>query len=108
MLLITEAWWPAESSADLGKAYLEAMSKYPDDLSLGKPILRAAMWTEKDSMRSVSINSIAPGKVKEGMDVAYNRLLMLSSMVEGYKYDIHVAYDLAEAMPLVGLAAPKE
>jgi len=108
MLLISEAWWPAKSSADLGKAYLEAMSKYPDDLSLGKPIVRAAVWTEEDSMKSVSINSIAPGKVKESMDVAYNRLLLLSSMVEGYKYDLHIAYDLAEAMPLVGLAAPKE
>lgn len=108
MLFVTESWWPATSSAQLGKAYIEAMNKYPDDLSLGKPIVRSAIWTDKDAMRSIAVGSIDPGKVKENMEVAYNRLLMISSMVEGFKYDIHIAYDLAEGMPLVGLTAPKE
>jgi hypothetical protein len=108
VLFVTESWWPATSSVQLGKAYLEAMKKYPDDLSLGKPIVRSAIWTDKDAMRSIAISSIIPGKAKENMDLAYKRLLMISSMVEDFKYDIHIAFDLAEGMPLVGLTAPEE
>jgi len=105
---VTESWWPAKSSPEIGKAYLEAMKKYPDDLSLGKPIVRSAIWTDKEAMRSIAIGSINPGKVKENMDIATKRLMMISSMVEGFKYDFHIAYDLAEGMPLVGLTAPEE
>ena len=105
--MVTENWWPAGKGAEVGKVYLEAMKKFPDDKSIEKPIIRAAFWAEKEGMHAVSISSIKPGKVKEAMDLATNRLLMLSS-IEGYVYIIHIAYDLPEAMPLVGLAAPAD
>ena len=31
---------------------------------------------------------------------------MIAKVVEGFQYEIHVAYTLVEAMPFVGLAAP--
>jgi hypothetical protein len=31
---------------------------------------------------------------------------LLAESIEGFKYEIHIAYDLVEGMPLVGLAAP--
>ncbi len=107
MYLVTKNWWPAGKSAEVGKVYLEAMKKYPDDKSVEKPIIRAAMWTTEEGMHNITVSSIKPGKVKESMDIAYNRELMLSS-IEGWRYEIHIAYDLAEAMPLVGLAAPAD
>jgi hypothetical protein len=107
VLLVTENWWPANKSAEVGKKYLEAMKKYPDDKSVEKPILRSAVWTTCEGMHSITVSSVLPGKVKEVMDIAYNRLLMLS-IIEGYRFEIHVAYDLAEGMPLIGLSAPKE
>jgi hypothetical protein len=101
--MVTDNHWPANVSEKLGKAYLEAMKKFPDDKSIEKPIIRSAIWTDKDGMHSITVSSIKKGKVKESMDLATNRLLMMASMIEDFQFQIHVAYDLAEALPLVGL-----
>ena len=107
MYLVTENFYPANKGAEIGKVYLEAMKKFPDDKSIEKPIVRAAFWADKKGIHAVSISSIKPGKVKEAMDLATNRNLMMSS-VEGYVFLTHIAYDLVEAMPFVGLAAPAD
>jgi len=106
MYIIIEAWWPAGKSAELGKLYLEVMKKYPNDKTIGKPIVPVAVWPDKDGMHSLVIDSIKPGKVKECIDLAANRELMMSS-IEGYRFQYNIAYDLVEAMPFVGLTAPE-
>ena len=105
VLIIAESWWPASKSEQVGKLYLEVMQKYPEDNTISKPIVRSAVWGVKDGMHSIAVYSIKPGKVKEAMDISYNRLLMLAS-IEGYQYELNIAYDLVEAMPLIGLKAP--
>ena len=107
MYIVTETWWPVNKGAELGKVYLESMKKFPNDKSIVKPIVPSAMWATKEGMHGISIYSFKLEKVKEAMDIETNRNLMLSS-VEGYVYTTHIAYDLVEAMPFVGLAAPAE
>ena len=107
VLMVTENWWPANKSEKIGKAYIEIMKKYPDDKTIEKPLVRSALWTEKEAMHSITVSSIKPGKVKEAMDLATNRLLMLAKEVDDYRYNIRIAYDLVEAMPLIGLVAPE-
>jgi len=106
VLIVTEGWWPAGKSAEVGKVYLETRKKYPVDKSIEKRE-SAAIWAVKEGMHSISIYSIKPGKVKEAMDIATKRELMMASSIEGSKYQINIAYDLVEAMPLVGLKAPE-
>ncbi|TFG15196.1 MAG: hypothetical protein EU535_02155 [Promethearchaeota archaeon] len=108
VLMVTENHWPAKVSEKLGKAYLEAMKKFPDDKSIEKPILRSAIWTDDKGMHSITVSSIKKGKVKESMDLATNRLLMMSSIVGEFEFQMHIAYDLAEALPLVGLKSLEE
>ena len=105
VLLVTEVWFPVGKSAEAGKLFLETVKKYPEDRSIAKREIQA-IWTVKEGMHSITIYSIKPGKVKEAMDIAMNRILMLSSL-EGSKFKINIAYDLVEAMPLVGLKAPE-
>ena len=105
VLIITEHWWPPNKSEEIGKLYLEAMQKYPDDRTISKPVVPSAVWAVQEGMHSITIYSVQPGKVKEAMDIASNRLLMVSA-IEGFRYQINIAYDLVEAMPLVGLTAP--
>ena len=107
MYMVTENWFPAGKSAEVGKIYLESMKKFPDDRSIVKPIVPSALWAVKEGMHGIGIYSIKPGKVKEALDLETNRNLMLSS-IEGYVYITHIAYDLVEAMPFVGLAAPAD
>ena len=106
MLLVTQHWWPHGVSSKVGKVYLEVMKKFPDDKTIAKPIVPSAIWSEKEGTFSTTISAIQPGKVKEAMDLAMNRLLILAESIEGFRYEIHIAYDLVEGMPLVGLAAP--
>jgi len=106
MLIVSQHWWPHGESSKVGKVYLEAMKKYPDDKTISKPIVRSAIWSEKEGSFSTTISAIQPGKVKESMDIAMKRLIMLAESIEGFKYEIHIAYDLVEGMPLVGLSAP--
>jgi hypothetical protein len=103
--IVTENWWPPGKSEEVGKLYIEAFQKFPDDTSISKPVIQAAAWAVKDGMHSITISAIEPGKVKEAMDIAYNRLLMFS-VIDGYRYVVHIAYNLIEAMPLIGLNAP--
>lgn len=107
MLLVVEMWYPANKGPETGKVYFEAMKKFPDDKTISKPIIRTAIHATKDGMHNISISSIKPGKVKEVMDLAQGRMLMFAA-IEGFKYTIYIAYDLAEAMPFVGLEAPTE
>ena len=107
MYMVTENWWPAGKSEEVGKIFLESMKKFPDDKSIVKPIVRSALWAEKEGLHGLGVYSIKPGKVKEALDLETNRNLMLSS-IEGYVYITHIAYDLVEAMPLVGLTAPAD
>ena len=106
MLIVTQHWWPHGVSTKVGKIYLEVMKKFPDDKTISKPVVQSAIWNEKEGTFSTTIGAIQPGKTKEAMDLAMKRLLMLAESIEGFKYEIHIAYDLIEGMPLVGLAAP--
>ena len=107
VLIVTESWWPANKSAEVGKLYLETRKKFPVDKSIEKRET-GAIWAVKEGMHSISIYSIKPGKVKEALDNATNRALMIASSIEGLKYQINIAYDIVEAMPIVGLKAPEE
>ena len=107
MYIIIEAWWPAGKSEEVGKIYLNAMKKFPNDKTISKVIVPAAVWSVKDGMHSIVIDSAKPGKIQEAMTLAVNRPLIISQSVEGYQFQMNIAYDLVEAMPLVGLKAPE-
>ena len=107
VLIVTQHWWPHGKSEEVGKIYLDVMKKFPDDKSITKPILRSAIWAEKEGMCSVIVSDIQPGKVKDSVDMAMKRLLMTSKNVEGFRFVIHIANDLVEGMPIIGLQAPE-
>ncbi len=103
--IVKETWWPPDKSEEVGKTYLKAMNKFPDDRSLGKTTIQSATWAEKDGLPALAIYTVKPGKIKEAMDQHMNRLLLLGA-VEGYRFQVNVAYDMVESMPFVGLEAP--
>ncbi|MBD3253742.1 MAG: hypothetical protein GF383_01550 [Candidatus Lokiarchaeota archaeon] len=55
---ITEYNYPARKAAQIGKLYLEMMKKYPHNRSIEKPIILAAVWTEKGKIRGIAVSSV--------------------------------------------------
>ncbi len=107
MLIVSQLWYPVSKAPDVGKLYIEMRKKIPDDKTVAKPIIRTAIRATKDGLHNITIASIKPGKVKEALDLTHKRLLMFGA-IEGIKYETYIAYDLGEAMPLIGLQAPSE
>ena len=107
VLIVTQTWYPVSQAENAGKAYLEAMKKYPVDRSLTKPIVQSAVKIEKDGIHGIAISSVKEGKVKEAMDLITKRLLIMAKGIENLRTSMDVYYDLAEAMPIVGLTAPE-
>ncbi|MFW9824723.1 MAG: hypothetical protein ACFFE4_17405 [Candidatus Thorarchaeota archaeon] len=108
VLIVSQTWYPASESEKAGKTYLELLKKYPEDHSITKPILRAALKVTKEGIHAISVGAVQEGKFKEAMDMAVNAMLFNSERIEGIKTTIDVYYDLVEAMPFVGLAAPQQ
>ena len=108
VLLVSQTWYPASEVDKGGKVYLEAMKKFPDDRTLGKPILRSAVKIEKEGVHGIAIFSVKEGKFKAAMDLVVNRMLLFGKEIKGIKMALDTYYDLAEALPFVGLSAPEE
>jgi hypothetical protein len=105
--LVVEQWYPPNKSSEVGKFGLEAIKKYPEDKSVGKMLVDAAVFTDKDGfIHILSIAQSKPGKVKETMDLASNRCIMIAKAVEGYRYHMHSAYEMVEALQIIGLQPP--
>ena len=107
VLILVHTWWPHAVSADVGKAYLEVMKKYPEDRSLSKPVLTVAVKATKDGFKGLAISDIKDGKIKEAMDLDYKRMLKFGDLVKDLKYEIEIYMSGTEAMPMVGLSMPE-
>ncbi|MFX0100704.1 MAG: hypothetical protein ACFFCS_14105 [Candidatus Hodarchaeota archaeon] len=105
--IVGDAWYPLHLAPKVGKAFLEAIKKYPHDKSLGKQVIDSAVQTVKDGIHAFGVMKVKEGKIKEAMDLVNKRLLMVAA-VEGYQYKLRVYYEMAEALPFVGLEAPDE
>ena len=108
VLIVTQTWYPVSQAENAGKAYLEALKKIPLDRSVSKPILKSGVKVEKNGIHGIAISSVKESKVKEAMDIAVKRLIIMAKGIEGMKTSVDVYYDVAEALPIVGLSAPEE
>jgi hypothetical protein len=107
VVVAIHTWWPHSVSADVGKAYIEIMKKYPVDRSLYKATLSACARATKDGFKGLAIDEIKEGKFNEAMDLIYRRMLLFGDLVKELKYEFEVYMSGAEAMPMVGLKMPE-
>ena len=104
--LISEHWWPT-SQQEIGNTWLEAMKEIPEDKSIIKPVIQAAVWPSKGMSHSISVYSVQPGKEKEALILAERRMLFFASKIEGWEFDLNIALDAVEAMSILGLKPPE-
>ena len=105
MMLMTTSIYPPSMAQQVGETYINIMDKYPDDPSLGEPLVPAAVSSTLEGIRVVTLYIINKGKTQEVMDLASSRMLEFGK-IEGFRYSIETVYDASEAMSLLGLDAP--
>lgn len=107
VIVVIQSWWPHSVSADVGKAYIEVMKKYPADRALYKQAVTACVRATKDGFKGLAVDEVKEGKLKESLDLIYRRMLMFGDLVKELKYEIEIYMSGAEAMPMVGLEMPE-
>jgi len=105
MMIMATIVYPPTMVQQVGETYINIMDKYPDDTSIAEPLVPAAISSTLEGIRVLSLSIIKPGKTREAMDLASNRMLAFAK-IEGLRYTIEVVYDASEAMSLLGLQAP--
>ena len=105
--IIAIANYPQHLSDEVGKAYIEAMKEVPNDRSISKPVVQAAVQTGPEGFKVTTISSAKEGKLREALDLATKRMLIFAK-IKGFRYTIDTAYDAVEAMAFIGMKAPEE
>lgn len=105
MYVKTEVLYPQHLTQTVGKAWIEAMTKYPQDRTIEKAVVKAAVEATTDGFKVISYTRAKPGKLQELLDLESNRLLLMAK-VEGFTYSITVAYEASEAMAFLGMESP--
>lgn len=107
VIVVIHSWFPHDKSAEVGKAFIEVMKKYPADRALYKQAVTACVRATENGIKGLAVDDIKEGKLKESLDLIYRRMLMFGDLVEGLKYEIEVYMSGTEAMPMVGLQMPE-
>lgn len=102
MYIIAECVYPSEIAKEVAKAYLNAVTKYPDDASVGTPIVQGAVHGTLQGISVMTIIEPKKGKLEEAYTLAVNRMVMLQE-IKGFKYSFRLSYTLEEAMKTIGM-----
>jgi hypothetical protein len=106
VLITVIAYYPHGESENVGKKFIEVMSKYPDDPTAAEPILYGAVNATTEGIRVISVAAVKNGKVKEAIDLATRRMLEYSNAIAGFRYTLDVSYDVVEAMGILNMKSP--
>ena len=98
--------YPPHLADEVGKTYIEAMGKVPDDRAIAKPTIRAAVEATMEGMKVTAIYDVKAGKIREALDLTSNRMLIFAK-IKGLRYSLNTAYNATEAMGLLGMTAPE-
>ena len=105
--LVAFARWPTDKTAELVKKAIEVIKKYPEDTSLGEPIIPNAFKGGLEGMRSLSVTEVKKGKLEEAITRGREIAMMYAASVEGFEYSIEVWSTLAEGYATIGQTPPE-
>jgi hypothetical protein len=102
MYLFTTITYPNDKSKEVAEMYLKAMTKYPDDNSVGTPLVPAAIRGTPQGIKSIAVSDVKKGKFEDAHAIAVNRLVMFRD-IPGFRYSIKTFINLEEAMKAIGM-----
>ncbi|MFW9940132.1 MAG: hypothetical protein ACFFFT_03770 [Candidatus Thorarchaeota archaeon] len=105
MYILISVWYPPTKSMEVGKKYIEATQKFPEDETIYKTILEGGIMRTKNGIKAIQIHEILEGKLEEAF-TRFNEVLQFFAEIEGFNSRIDTMGTVAEAMEVIGLAIP--
>lgn len=102
MYIIVTSSYPNGKVKEVVDMYAKMMTKYPDDASLGTPIVQVAVRATLNGIKVIHISEVKKGKFEEIYAFAAKRMHMFDS-IEGYGWTIKPFLNMEEAMKAVGM-----
>jgi hypothetical protein len=103
--LVTTSMYPTDKGTEVGKRYLEALSKYPPDENLAINVVPAAVKATPQGIRVIGIVEVKKGKLEEAYTRTVSMMVMFHN-IEGFEYTVDIYLKVEEAMPLIGMSLP--
>jgi len=102
MYIFTTSLYPSDKAVEVTKKYLEAITKYPQDNSLGTQIVPAAVVTTLKGIKVVGIIEVKKGKFEDQMATLQKMMAMFHG-IQGFEYAIERYSTVEEAMKAIGM-----
>jgi hypothetical protein len=98
MIITTNIAYPPESAQDMAKRFIEA-PPIPDFLTRKGPYVSSTM---DSGITTLSLYELDKSKLGEGFEFLGNYMAIFFG-VPGFKYEIKPAFDVAEALKMIGM-----
>jgi len=100
--IFTTSLYPSDKATEVAKKYLEAITKYPPDDSLGTQIVPAAVTTTLQGIKVIGITEVKKGKLEDAVTRTANMMVMFHS-IQGFEYTMERYATLEEAMKTIDM-----
>jgi len=104
--LVITSLYPSHKADEVGKIYLEALSKYPPDENLGTQVVPSAIKTTHQGIKGIGISEVKKGKLEEAISYAMNFMAMFLN-VEGFEFTMDHYLTIDEALAVIGMNVPE-
>ena len=100
--IFTTSLYPSDKAVEVAKKYVEAITKYPPDDSLGTQLVPAAVTTTLQGIKVIGIIEVKKGKFEDQMTKLQNMMAMFHS-IQGFEYTVERYATVEEAMKTIGM-----
>jgi hypothetical protein len=100
--IFTTSLYPSDKAVEVAKKYVEAITKYPPDDSLGTQLVPAAVTTTLQGIKVIGIIEVKKGKFEDQMNKIQNMMAMFHS-IQGFEYTVERYATVEEAMKTIGM-----
>jgi hypothetical protein len=103
--LIVTSLYPSDKATEVGKKYLEAISKYPPNENLAAQLVPAAVKGTHQGIQVLGISEVKKGKLEEAYTYLVSMMAMFHS-IQGFEYKVDIYLKVEEAMGIIGMNLP--
>jgi hypothetical protein len=103
--IIFSSLYPSDKVQEVGKRYLEAITKYPPNEKLATPLVPVAVKGTHQGIQVMGISEVKKGKLEEAYMYSVNMMSMFHN-IPGFEYKVDIHLNLEEAMGVIGMKLP--